>query len=206
MSDPKPTPTPTPAPAIGVPQGPSFAEVFRNIGIEIGKALSMAGGFAIAVSLLVGAGARTALSGPLEMLWRFVTNSGETINLLGVAMACLVLALITYLVTYVPLQTTWPDVDERPKDILYASLQISKIFWMAVVLVVAWVILAAVLPKELSVMDGTWNPLAAMGKALDRGLHDALDSSKPRISDLFVLSLAFATSMYLVADLPYLES
>ncbi len=166
-------------------------EAARTAGIEIGRALSMGGAMAVMASLLAGAGASKAVSGPMEMLWRFVTTTAESINGVGVVIACMILGVVVYLATYIPLQNTWPDVEDRPHDVLFTSFQISKILWMAVVLFVAWLMLSAIIPDSSSV-----------GRALRRGVNDSVENSA-RVADLFVLCLIFAVSMYLAADLPY---
>lgn len=168
-----------------------MTDAARTAGIEIGRALSMGGGMAVVASLMAGAGASKAISGPLEMLWRFVTTSAESINVTGVVLACLFLGLIVYAATYIPLQNVWPDVEDRPRDVLYTSFQISKILWMAVVLFVAWLFLSSVISPSYSV-----------GLALSRGVNDTVENSA-RLADLFVLCLVFALGMYLTSDLPY---
>lgn len=157
----------------------------------MGRAVSMAGGMAVVVSLLAMTGARKAISGPGEMLWRFVTTSSESINILGVLLACLLLGAIVYAATYIPIQNTWPDVEDRPHDILYTSFQVSKILWMAVVLFLAWMFFAAVLPDSTDI-----------GLALRRGVNDTVEESA-RLVDLFILCMLYALAMYLTGDLPY---
>lgn len=166
-------------------------ETARNAGIELGRIMSMGGSMAVVTSLLAAMGASRAISGPLEMLWRFVTTSAESINVMGVLIACVILGGIVYAATYIPIQNTWPDVEDRPHDVLYTSFQLSKILWMSAVLFIAWIALSALLPESTSV-----------GLALRRGVNDTLENSG-RLADLFVLCLMYAVGMYLVADMPY---
>lgn len=176
----------------------------EDVFFETGRALSMGGAIVAGSLLLLAMGSKSANSGPLEMSYRFLTAGSDlSFNWVGVILAALLLGIIAYSATYIPIRKEWPQLETREEhDILFTSFQITKILWMALVITVAWVILSAMLPNGSSTYFGGMNPLQSVGLALNRGLFDSLGVA-PRLSDLAISNIFLATCMYLVADLPY---
>lgn len=181
-----------------------YDNMSEDVFFETGRALSMGGAIIAGSLLLLAMGSKSANSGPLEMSYRFLTAGSDlSFNWVGVILAALLLGIIAYSATYIPIRKEWPQLETREEhDILFTSFQITKILWMALIITIAWVILSAMLPNGSSSYFGGMNPLQSVGLALNRGLFDSLGVA-PRLGDLAISNIFLATCMYLVADLPY---